>query len=71
MTSTRGAASQSGDVLEQMKVSQNTLWRKINRHWLYEAQEQPGACNLATFLSRTKRFFQIPLLAKNEYEFRL
>jgi hypothetical protein len=57
---------QSGNVLEQMKVIQNTFWRKMNRHCPLGGQEAPVPQS-GDFSKPTKKPFEILLSAKNEY----
>jgi hypothetical protein len=47
---------QSGDVLEEMKVSQNTFWRKMNRHCTLGGQEAPVPQS-GDFSKPAKKFF--------------
>jgi hypothetical protein len=56
---------QSGDVLVEMKVSQNTFWRKMNRHCTLGGKKPVPQSG--DFSKPAKNFFEILLLAKNEY----
>jgi hypothetical protein len=79
MRPTRGAAPQSGDVLEQlpqsgnvseqMKVSYNTFWRKMKCTSDFMGPSTAMRRNVMTFPGGQKCFSKLFLWAKNEYGF--
>jgi hypothetical protein len=58
-----GGMPQSGDVLEEMKVTQNTFWRKMNRYCTLGGQEAPVPQS-GDFSKSAKKFFLNSFIGK-------